>query len=127
MIAKAEYKPTKWDEKPYETISSDAKLAKTSATFAFTGQLEGNASVEYLMFYEKFDASAPHASSATYVGLIRFDGRLDGKQGSFVMEDNGSFKAGSAESTLKIIPNSGVGDLNPENAVEADFSLEIVL
>jgi hypothetical protein len=50
MIAKASYKPTKWEEKQYETISPDMGLSRVSASFAFTGEFEGPASVEYLRF-----------------------------------------------------------------------------
>jgi hypothetical protein len=111
MQAIAEYKPTKWEEKPYESISQDRKLTKVSATFLFTGQMDGTASVEYMMFYDHFDAENPHASSASYIGLIRFQGRIGGKTGSFVMEDKGEFKAGMANSVVKIIPRSASDEL----------------
>ncbi len=91
MKAIGSYAPTKWDEKPYEHISTNMKMTRASVTFAFTGQIEGNASVEYLMFYRDFDGKDPHKAAANYVGLIRLQGKLNGRSGSFAMEDKGVF------------------------------------
>lgn len=111
MKAKATYSPTKWDEKPYEQISPSMKLTRASVEFAFHGQMEGHGLVEYLMFYKYFDKTDPHKSNATYVGLMRFKGELNGKAGSFTMEDRGTFEAGVANSTLTIILGSGTDKL----------------
>jgi len=111
MKATGTYSPTKWDEKAYEQIGSQMKLTKASVVFAFNGQIEGNASVEYLMFYRYFDPNDPHKAVAQYIGLFRLDGKLNGKAGSFVMEDRGAYENGAATSTLTIIPGSGTGEL----------------
>ena len=111
MKAKATYSPTMWDEKPYEQVSPTMKLTKASVEFAFHGQMEGHGLVEYLMFYEYFDESDPYKSNATYVGLIRFRGELNGNAGCFTMEDRGTFEGGAANSTLTIIPGSGTDKL----------------
>lgn len=105
------YKPTKWDEKPYDIIEERMKATKASIEFAFAGDIEGVANVEYLMFYPSFDAKDPHKSQAQFVGLIRVVGKLKGKAGSFVMSDNGTFKAGAVQSKISIIANSGTGEL----------------
>lgn len=110
MKATATYSPTKWDEKPYEQ-SSTTKLTKASVEFAFKGQIEGQGLVEYIMFYKSFDETDPHKATASYVGLIRFKGRLDGKNGSFVLEDRGVFEGGEANSILTIIAGSGTDEL----------------
>ena len=87
------------------------KITKATITFAFKGQIEGTASVEYLMFYKDYDEKDPHKSTANYVGLIRLQGKLNAKVGSFVMEDKGTFEAGTARSSLTIVPGSGTGEL----------------
>jgi hypothetical protein len=46
---------------------------------------------------------------ASYVGLIRFDGIVAGKSGSFVMKDDGVFEGGAARSALRIEEGSGTG------------------
>ncbi len=63
------------------------------------------------MFYKHFDEKDPHKAFAVYTGLIRFTGSVNGKPGSFVMKDNGTFEGGSAKSTLQIISGSGTEEL----------------
>jgi hypothetical protein len=111
MKAVATYTPIKWDEEPYELISANMKITKASVAFAFAGQIEGHASVQYLMFYRDYDEKDPHKAGANYVGLIRLQGKLNGRPGSFAMEDRGIFEGGTARSILTIIPGSGTGEL----------------
>jgi hypothetical protein len=111
MKARATYTVKKWEEATYHQISPDMKMTKASVEFAFTGDMEGKGSVEYLMFYRHVDEKDPHKSAASYVGLIRFEGTVAGKSGSFVMEDRGSFESGTARSDLRIAADSGTGAL----------------
>lgn len=111
MRAKGTYTVKKWDETTYCQISPEMKMTKASVEYEFSGDIEGSASVEYLMFYRHFDANDQHNSLASYVGLIRFDGRLAGKSGSFVMKDDGVFEGGAARSALTINEGSGSGSL----------------
>ena len=111
MQAIADYTPTKWDEKPYLSISGNQKMTKASVEMVFTGPMQGKAAVEWLMYYSDFDEKDPHKAVAKYVGLIRFEGKLDGKTGSFVMEDQGEYEAGKARSVSTIITGSGTGEL----------------
>ena len=104
-------KPTKWDEKTYDQIASDKKLTKATVELAFSGEIEGTASVEFLMFYKYADEKDPHSALATFMGLMRFDGTLNGKTGSFIMDDRGTFVAGVLNGTLSILPDSGTGEL----------------
>ncbi|HCU23550.1 MAG TPA: hypothetical protein DF383_00925, partial [Deltaproteobacteria bacterium] len=69
MKAKVEFNISKWDEKPYKQISEEMKLTKASVVLEFKGQVEGQAIVEWLMFYKHSDVSNPLKSSAIYVGL----------------------------------------------------------
>ncbi len=111
MKASAAFKPIKWDETTLDQISSDVKTTRASVTFAFSGALDGQAAVEYLMFYSYVDAKDPHGSRARYVGLLRVTGRLNGVPGTFVMEEGGTFEKGAATSALTILEGSGTGDL----------------
>jgi hypothetical protein len=111
MKAKGTYAVKKWEENPYEQISSEMKMTKASVEYLMSGEINGRALVEYLMFYKYFDANDQHKSSALYIGLIRFLGNVQGKEGSFVIEDNGTFENGAASSTLQIISGSGMGEL----------------
>src|SRR5262245_45046884 len=112
MKASATYTVKKWEEKPYDEISSDQKMTRASVEYALDGSdIKGKASVEYLMFYSHFDAQDQHKASAEYVGLVRFNGALGGKSGSFVMQDTGRFGQGTATSALQIVDGSGTEEL----------------
>jgi hypothetical protein len=111
MKAVGTYGVKKWEENAYEQISSDMKMTKASVEYSMTGEIIGKALVEYLMFYKYFDAKDQHKSSAMYIGLMRFVGSVQGKEGSFVMEDHGAFESGGASSTLHIVAGSGLGEL----------------
>ena len=111
MKAKATYAVTKWEESTIDQISAETKLTKASVEYAFGGELQGKANVEYLMFYRHFDQNDPHRSRASYTGFIRFEGTLGGKPGSFVMQDSGTFEGGAAVSALQIHDGSGTGSL----------------
>jgi hypothetical protein len=111
MQAIASYTPVKWDEKTYQLISGKQKMTKASVEIAFTGAMEGKALVEWLMYYSAFDDKDPHKAIAQYVGLIHFEGRLNDKTGSFVMEDKGTYKDGEARSVATVILASGTGEL----------------
>ena len=111
MKAKATYKVKKWEEHPYHETSPEIRMTKASVEYGFSGDLEGTGSVEYLMFYSHFDPKDQHIATASYVALIRFQGSLGKKSGSFVMIDNGAFGAGTANSILRIAEGSGTGML----------------
>ncbi len=111
MKAEGIYKVKKWDEKPYEEMSAEMKMTKASVEYSLEGEIQGTAFLEYLMFYKYFDQNDPHNSSAVYTGLMKFEGKLQGKEGSFVIEDKGKFENGLADSSLQIISGSGLGGL----------------
>ena len=75
------------------------------------GEINGLSTVEYLMYYKYYDVNDQHKSSAVYIGLLKFAGSIQGKEGSFVIEDHGTFEKGGASSTLQIITGSGMGEL----------------
>lgn len=105
------YTVSKWDETPYRPDRDGMRYTKTSAKFAFTGDIEGFAYVEYLMFYSFFDEIDMHKSAAQYVGHLKIEGEVKGKSGSFVLTDSGTFDGGIASSEVDIIAGSGTGEL----------------
>lgn len=93
-----------WDEKPYGEGLGLPKLTRATVTKTFTGDLEGEGQVEYLMVYRG-------DSSATFVGLERVVGRLAGRTGSFVLQRTGVFEGGQAKEAYTVVPGSATGDL----------------
>lgn len=102
--ANARFAITSWDEKPYSEGQDLPKLTRASVTKTFTGDIEGEGQVEYLMMYGS-------DGSATFVGLERFVGRIGGKTGTFVLQRTGVFESGQANESYSVIPGSGTGEL----------------
>lgn len=102
--ANARFAIKSWDEKPYGEDPHLPKLTRASVTKTFTGDLQGDAQVEYLMMYRG-------DGSATFVGLERFVGRIGTRSGAFVLERTGVFEEGKAKESYSVIPGSGTGDL----------------
>ena len=69
--ANARFAIKTWDEKPYSETPGEPKLTRASVTKTFSGDVEGDGQVEYLMMYRS-------DGSASFVGLERVVGRNDG-------------------------------------------------
>lgn len=93
-----------WDEKPWGEGSGQPKLTRATVKKTFTGDLEGESQVEYLMMYRSADL-------ASFVGLERIVGRLAGKNGSFVLRRTGVYEGGQAKESYAVVEGSGTGEL----------------
>lgn len=102
--AKAEFTIDDWDEQPYDEAQGQAKLTRASVRKTFKGDLEGTSTVTFLMAYRE-------GGEASFVGLERVTGRLNGKEGGFVLRHVGEFAGGAARGTLEVVPESGTGAL----------------
>ncbi|MDP9295363.1 MAG: DUF3224 domain-containing protein, partial [Actinomycetota bacterium] len=95
---------TSMGEDTYQELEGDAKLTKAKGAQTFSGDIEGEGSVEWLMCYSQ-------EGGARYVGLQQVKGSLGGGSGSFVLEAVGSFDGEQATGSWTIIPGSGSGEL----------------
>lgn len=102
--ANARFAIKSWDEKPYSEGQDLPRLTRATVTKTFTGDLEGEGHVEYLMMYRS-------DGSATFVGLERIVGRIGDKSGTFVLERIGTFESGLAKECYSVVPGSGTGEL----------------
>ena len=102
--ANARFAIKNWNEQPYAEAPDVPKLTRASVTKIFTGDIEGDGQVEYLMMYRS-------DGTAAFVGLERIVGRIDGKAGSFVLQRSGVFEGGQAVESYSVIPGSGTGEL----------------
>ncbi len=110
MKAKSTFSVLKWDESTYKEIPASKKLTKASVLYDFKGDLEGKVTTEYLMCYTQVDPKDQHLSTATYIGLLHFEGTLAGHSGSFVMKDEGKYQGGIS-SNVTIVEGSGTSAL----------------
>jgi hypothetical protein len=103
--ARGTFEIQSWDENPYVEMDGGAKLTRASVGQAFSGDLEGEGSVEWLMCYRE-------DKTADFVGLQRFVGRLGERSGSFVMTTQGAFDGEKAAGDLAVIAGSGTEELS---------------
>ena len=90
-----------WDETPW---SDQPKLTRATVTRTFTGDIEGEGHVEYLMMYRS-------DGSAAFVGLEKVIGRIGGRAGTFVLQRTGVFEDGEAKESYSVVPGSATGEL----------------
>ena len=103
-VASSRFAIKSWDEKPYSEGQDVPKLTRATVTKTFTGDIEGESHVEYLMMYRS-------DGSATFVGLERVVGRIVGKSGAFVLQRTGVFEGGQAKESYSVISGSATGEL----------------
>lgn len=103
--ANAKFKMKSWDEKPYDEIEGGPKLTRATVAKSYSGDIEGDGTVEYLMIHRE-------DGSASFVGLERVVGSIGDRRGSFVLEHKGTFEGGTAKITWSVVPGSGTGDLS---------------
>jgi Protein of unknown function (DUF3224) len=102
--AHARFAIKNWEERPYSEGKDLPRLTRASVAKTFTGDIEGDGQVEYLMMYRD-------DGSATFVGLERIVGRIGGKTGSVVLQRTGVFEGGQAKETYSVVPGSATGEL----------------
>src|SRR5262249_27344838 len=105
MTANARFAIKSWDEKPYSEGQDLPRLTRANVTKTFTGDIDGEGVVEYLMMYRS-------DGSATFVGLERVVGSIDGKAGTFVLQRTGVFESGLAKESYTVISGSATGELS---------------
>lgn len=101
--AKGSFEVASWDEETYEEVDG-GKLTRASVTQTFTGDVEGEGAVQWLMSYRK-------DGTARFVGLQRVRGSIGGLTGRFVMETIGEFDGKVAAGTWAVVAGAGTADL----------------
>jgi hypothetical protein len=101
--ANGTFEITSMGEETVRELDGDAKITRANGTQRFSGDVEGDGSVEWLMFYL--------AGGARYVGLQRIEGSVAGRKGSFMVEAIGSFDGASSSGSWAVIDGSGTDEL----------------
>jgi len=97
------FKVLGWEEQPYDAPDLPA-LTHASVSQELLGDIEGEASVVYLL-------ASREDKRASFIGLARVVGRIGGREGTFVMQDVGTFENGAATGRWTILPGTSTGDL----------------
>jgi uncharacterized protein DUF3224 len=92
-----------WDEKPYRELPDGQKFARADVVL---GSADGGPSgtFEGLMYY------APDGTG-TYLTMMRLDGPLGGREGSFVLQGDGAWDGTTARGASRVVEGSGTGEL----------------
>ena len=101
--ATGSFEVASWDEETYEEVDG-GKLTRASVTQTFTGDVDGEGAVQWLMSYRK-------DGTAHFVGLQRIRGTIGGRTGVFVLETIGDFDGKVASGTWSVVPGGGSADL----------------
>ena len=102
--ASGTFEVTSGSEDAYHETQNGVKLTRASGTQRFSGEIEGEGAVDWLMCY------LPD-TTATFVGLQRIEGSIGGRSGSFVMESIGMYDGKQSEATWSIVAGSGTDEL----------------
>jgi hypothetical protein len=102
--ANGSFQITSFNEDTYEDRGEKAKLTHAWGDQAFSGDIEGDGQVHWLMSYRP-------DGTATYVGLQRIKGTLVGRRGTFVIDASGEFDGAASRGRWSIIRGSGTADL----------------
>jgi Protein of unknown function (DUF3224) len=105
MTIKGSFQNTSWDEDTVEELDDGAKLTRASVTQDFTGDIEGDGAVQWLMAHRA-------DGTAHFVGLQRVRATIGARTGTFVLETIGEFDGKTASWTATVIPDSGTRELS---------------
>jgi len=97
-----EFTLTSWDEETYAEREGERKLTRAKVTQDLSGGVTGKGQVEWLMSYG--DDGTAH-----FVGLQQFEGVIDDREGSVVLETIGEFDGKQATWDCKVVEGSGTG------------------
>lgn len=108
--AVASFDVTGWDQQPYDAGADEGTvLSEARVTKLFTGELEGQSTARLLMCQADPDELA---AGAGYVASEIVEGRLEGREGSFVVHHMGLSEVDGARRTFgHVVPGSGTGEL----------------
>ena len=81
------------------------QLSRNVVRKEFSGDIVGTSEAQMIAAF----TGTP--GSAGYVAIEHFEGLVDGKSGSFVLQHSGVINRGDAQLTVTIVPDSGTGEL----------------
>jgi hypothetical protein len=112
---------TGWSEAHYDAPDGQPPLAQAEFPLTYQGDLIGESTTRLLLAYTGGDPAKPETLIGDYLGFERISGTLDGRMGSFVVQQQGRHEGGVARTRGRIVPDSGTGELaGIQGEVEAE-------
>lgn len=95
-----------WKERAVSPSEVRPGLAHASVTNTFSGGIQASGTTcEYTIAYVT-------ESTGSFTGMEVLTGSLDGRDGTFALDERGSFEAdGTLRCVFDVVPGSGTGDL----------------
>ncbi|SDC91468.1 DUF3224 domain-containing protein [Streptomyces prasinopilosus] len=95
-----------WKEVPAGPEDTHPRLAHATVTNAFAGGIEAESTTcDYTVSYLT-------ATTGSFAGMELVRGRVDGREGAFVLEERGRFGPdGTVHCTFEVVEGSGTGEL----------------
>ena len=88
----------------YEQPGEGPVLVRIHVEEDFSGDIDGSGVAEFLQ-------TSLSESEASFVGVERVTGKVGGRSGTFVFQDEGTLKDGIVSGTWFVVPGSGTGEL----------------
>jgi hypothetical protein len=99
------FKIASWDETTVHELPDGHKVTRVNVPLSVSApRVEANGTFSAVMHYDATGASI-------YLGLLCVEGTLDGRSGSFVLRETGTFDGKVSRAELSIVPWSGTGEL----------------
>jgi hypothetical protein len=102
--ASTQFQVTEWKETTTTDPEGPQKHTHVLAKKQYTGTMQGEGIVEYLLFYHNEETSR-------FVGYERFTGSIEGKEGSVVFEHKGTFADNVVTESSQSVEGAGQGEL----------------
>ncbi len=93
-----------WEERFYTDEATLPKLSTVESSNTYSGVIEAETVLRYTMIYLT-------ESRGVFTGLQTFTGTVDGRRGSFTVQEQGSWEDTTVTSEFTVIPGSGTGEL----------------
>ncbi|WP_329389252.1 DUF3224 domain-containing protein [Streptomyces sp. NBC_01351] len=94
-----------WEEHPVGPADTTPRLARASVTNSFSGAIEApGTSCSYTIAYTG-------ETTGTYAGMELLSGSVEGRKGTFALEERGEFDASGTRCRFEVVPGSGTGEL----------------
>ena len=90
---------------PHQEGVGDAAVGRMAIAKVFSGDMVGTGSGQMLAYRSSV------AGSAGYVAMEKVQGTLNGRNGSFIMQHNGSMNRGEPQLSIRIVADSGTDEL----------------
>ncbi|MDQ2750020.1 MAG: DUF3224 domain-containing protein [Actinomycetota bacterium] len=100
-----------WDESRVAEADPVHAVARATFTTSYAGDIEGASTCCLLLSYVGGEPDKPETMIGPYVGYEQVTGTVDGRTGTFVLAARGEHSGGVATTEVRVVPESGTGDL----------------